>query len=439
MTFFSDKKSRLTEFMTPSKKGFARKFPLSRTDEIESGGGLGMHDHANTTYRDMQERLQIPVHVATPDQIEADKAREFGLRMARQECWEELTEQIIINDQARLTTLSGVPLAELMAYGARSDVVRAAEHSLLHGTPAEDSDFFSGVEALEAVLMDNPECYAIALIVAHMHIDIGWAWRGASPDESLGDLNREAFSAHFDRASDILAEHCPTTLESAALSAARCALLPGKVDPGARLIREFEALIDLDPLNPRHMRALGNYLLPRWYGTYQALDLEARRTAARVYREWGAGAYTWVWFDALLVDPQGFDLLETEYFLDGIEDILLRSPNQHTANLMAAHLFQSWQISRKLYHENGTRPDLPIALKRGFERVVHEHLRELHPLIWGHAEIGFENTARIISTERLAIKGRETGLAAVSMPFLKHLQEGYTVRFEADGISQIQP
>ncbi|WP_299349859.1 hypothetical protein [uncultured Shimia sp.] len=434
MTFFSDKKAQLAGLMKPGSKGLARKLNLPRKEDTE----LPDSDQPNKTYRDLTARLQIPVHVNTPDQIEGDKAREFGLRMARQDRWEELAEQIKQHDKSRLTTPSGIPLADLMAFGARSDVVRAAEHSLLHGRPAEDSDFFAGVEALEAVLMDTPDCYALALIVAHMHIDIGWAWRGARSDDSIGDINREAFEAHFDRARDILAEFSPTTYQSAALSAARCALLPGKVDPGAHLIREFEALVDLDPQNPRHMRALGNYLLPRWYGTYQALDLEARRTAARTYQEWGAGAYAWVWFDALLVDPEGFDTLEVEYFLDGVKDILNRRPDQHIANLVAAHLFQSWQITRARYHESGMRPELPSALRHGFDHVVQNHLRELHPLVWGHAEIGFENTARIISPERLAEKGQETALTAVAMPFLKALQEGHTVRFDADGISQIQ-
>lgn len=433
MTFISDKKARLASILSPKLRPFSRKSEPAQSGESE----VRFVDKQNLSYRDMQARLQIPIHLTTPDQIEGDKARELGLYLARQDRWEELAAQIKAHDTARTTTPAGVPLAELMAYGARSDVVRAAEHSLLHGKPAQDSDFFSGIEALEAVLFDSPDCYATAMIVAHMHIDIGWAWRGANGNDYVGEINREAFQAHFARAADILAEHCPTDLHSAALSAARCALLPGKADPGQHLIREFEALIDLDSRNPRHMRALGNYLLPRWYGTFEALDLEARRTAARTYPDWGAGAYTWVWFDALLVDSEGFEVLEAEYFLDGIEDILTRCPDQHTANLLAAHLFQSWQISRQHYHETGLRPDLPPVLKRGFEKIVHNHLRELHPLTWGHAEIGFENTARIISAERLAEKGQRTAIAAVAMPFLKNLQDGHTVQFGPDGVTYI--
>lgn len=431
MTFISDKKAQLAGFLSPSLLLARRKLnsrPVHASELAE--------DRMNVTYRDMQDRLQIPIRETTDDQIEGDKAREYGLFMARQDRWGELADKIQQHDQARDATPAGVSLAELMAFGARSDVVRAAEHSLLHGKPAQDSDFFSGIEALETVLFERPDNYPIALIVAHMHIDIGWAWRGARSTDSVQEINREAFEAHFVRAADILADFDPHEMHSPALSAARCALLPGKPDPSAHLIREFESLIELDPNNPRHMRALGNYLLPRWYGTHQALDLEARRTAARTLDVWGAGAYTWVWFDALLVDPEGYETLEVDYFLDGVKDILERRPNQHVANLLAAHLFQSWQITRQRYHETGCRPDLPPALRRGFEDVVHNHLRELHPLIWGHAEIGFENTARIISTERLANKGQETALNAVAMPFLKNLQAGETIQFGPDGINQ---
>ena len=385
-------------------------------------------------YSNLLDQLHIAVNTAPPDQTEADMARERGTFLARQDRWEELATLIAESDRMRRTTDAGQPIAELLAYGARADVVQAAEHALLHGRAAKDSNFFSGVEALEIMLDEARDSYPLALIVANMHIDIGWAWRGADAPDAVKDTNREAFHAHFDRAADILDAFCPETLQSPALAAARCALLPAHQTPELHVIREFERLIDLDPLNPRHMRALGNYLLPRWYGDFQALDLQARRTAARYYEDWGAAGYAWVWFDALLVDPEGLSVIEPEYFLEGARDILDLCHDQHTANLLAAHLYRCWQNARERYNETGQRPDLPPALRRGFERVVEKHLREIHPLIWGHAEIGFENTARIISPKRLAEKGRQTALSAIAMPFLKSLQDGQTITFGPDGI-----
>ncbi|MBO6897780.1 MAG: hypothetical protein JJ868_10460 [Shimia sp.] len=395
--------------------------------------------NSKSTHRDLLSRLEIPINASTPDQIESEHIRDHGQFLARQERWDELEEMIRTHDQNRATTATGTPLSELMLFGARSDVVRAAEHALLHGRPAEGADFFAGIEALEVLLEDYPNSYPMALVVAHMHIDIGWAWRGAAAKDDIRDANREAFQAHFDRAADILKAYCPKQHFSPALSAARCALLPGAAQPLNTLCAEFESLIELDPLNPRHMRALGNYLLPRWYGDYGQLDLQARRIAAQTYDIWGAGAYAWVWFDALLVDPNGLETLEVEYFIDGVTDALKRRGDQHSANLMAAHLYRSWQHARSHHDRDGLRKDLPLALRGGFDMVVRDHLREIHPLIWGHAEIGFENTSRVISKERLSAKGRDVALQAVAMPFMAGLQAGQTVHFSPDGITQINP
>lgn len=396
-----------------------------------SGGGDAT---CGRDFHSVQNQIDILVNTSTPDQIESDACHDKGTFLARQDRWDDLSDLILTADEEKAATRSGTPVAELLAYGARSDVVRAADHSLLHGRPAKDSDFFSGIEAMEIVLHDMPDDYAISLVVAHMHIDVGWAWRGAGSTEHMTEVNRDAFEAHFDRANDILQPFCPVELQSPALAAARCALLPGSRNPEKHFVKEFEQLINLDPTNPRHMRTMGKYLLPRWFGDYQKLDLEARRMAAQTFEIWGAGGYTWVWFDALLIDPIGFAILEIDYFIDGIEDILARATDQHIVNLVAAQLFRSWHIAREQYHESGLRPELAPALRRGFEQVVTRHLHEVHPLIWGHAEFGFENTARITSMDRLSVNGREIALNAVALPFAGGLQAGKTVHFGPDGV-----
>ncbi|MBO9408555.1 hypothetical protein J7399_14030 [Shimia sp. R9_1] len=399
----------------------------------------GRPSDTQQTYRDLLTRLQIPVNAETPDQVESEDTRAQGQFLARQERWEELEDLIRTHDQNRAATTSGAPLSELMLFGARADVVRAAEHALLHGKPASDADFFHGIEAMEYLLEDFADSYPIALVVAHMHIDIGWAWRGAIAKDDTREINREAFHSHFARATEILDRFCPKIHHSSALSAARCALLPGLEDPTKALCTEYESLIALDPLNPRHMRALGNYLLPRWYGDFDQLDLQARRIAAQTYDIWGAGAYAWVWFDSLLIDPSGLEVIEIEYFLDGVSDALKRRGDQHAANLMAAHLYRSWQYARGQYDTGALNSNLPPALRKGFDMVVHDHLREIHPLIWGHAEIGFENTSRVISKERLSEKGRDVALQAVAMPFMSSLKAGQTVHFTPEGITQANP
>lgn len=388
---------------------------------------------------ELVERVKIPVNNASLRLKGDSEMREQGQFLARQERWDRLSDRIREADQARERTNQGTPVSELMLFGARADVVSAGEHALLHGKPARDSNFFEGIEDFEEVLTEFPDDYAIALIVAHMHIDIGWAWRGTVAEADLHHTNREAFVAHFARAEEILDRFSAHELNSPALSAARCALLPGIEHPGDRIADDFEDLIDLDPKNPRHMRALGTYMLPRWYGDHAALDLQARRTAARTYDLWGAGAYTWVWFDALLTDPTGLEHLDTDYFLDGAFDILERRPDQATANLLAAQIYCAWQASRQHYRDTGVGTQQSAALRKGFEQVIQNHLREVHPLIWGHAELGFDNGVRSVSIERLAQKGRDFAMTAVAQPFIKGLEAGTTIHFGPDGITEIQP
>ncbi|MDA5556394.1 hypothetical protein [Shimia sp. MMG029] len=443
MKFFSKERSstrsgpnaaRAATFAAPVLRRLGKPFATSRPNAPDTRTG-----QAQQTYRDLLPRLQIPINAATPDQIESERLRAQGQFLARQERWDELEDYVRTHDQNRAATNSGTPLSELMLFGARSDVVRAAEHALLHGKPAEDADFFHGIEAMEYLLEDIPDSYPIALVVALMHIDVGWAWRGAIARDDEREINREAFQAHFARAQKILERYCPVKHHSPALSAARCALLPGAAEPTKALCAEYESLIALDPLNPRHMRTLGNYLLPRWYGSFDQLDLQARRIAAQTYELWGAGAYAWVWFDALLVDPNGLAEVEIDYFLDGIADALERHGTQHAANLMAAHLHRSWQFALSQYDTGTLDHTVATALRDGFDMVVHDHLREIHPLIWGHAEIGFENTSRVISKERLSEKGRDVALQAVAMPFMTSLKAGQTVNFSPEGITQISP
>ncbi|MGH1465219.1 MAG: hypothetical protein ACRBBQ_07635 [Cognatishimia sp.] len=412
----------------------ARKFSAPR-----DAAPLAFLPETNSAPVDLAERIKIPVNSATLRQKADNSIRERGQFLARQDRWDDLADQIRYSDRTRETTPDGTAVAELLLFGGRADVVAAAEHALLHGRPAKDSSFFAGIEDLELVLCEYPDDHAIALIVAHMHIDIGWAWRGTGPDAALKDTNREAFLAHFARAEEILDGFSPHELNSPALSAARCALLPGIEHPGDRVADDFEDLIDLDPENPRHMRALGTYMLPQWYGSHPALELQARRTAARTYDLWGAGGYTWVWFDALLTDPAALPLLDTKYFVDGAFDILDRNPSQKSANLVSAQLYCAWQAARQAYRETGSGAQQAAALRAAFESVIQDHLREVHPLIWGHAELGFDNGVRSMSIERLAQKGRKLAMTAVAQPFMKNLEAGITVHFGPDGITEIQP
>lgn len=376
------------------------------------------------------------VNIPVPDESAEEHARAThqarGQFLARQEDWSALSAAIRRADHKRMATPSGMPVADLLTYGARADVVAAVEHALFDGTPADDAPVFEGIAALEDVLAETPKDYTIALMVAQAHMDIGWAWRGTGWDIEVPTQNKEAFQAHFDRAADILDDLSGIELNAPSVAAANCALLAGRVDSRDRVADDYEDLIDLAPLNPHPMRAMGYHLLPRWFGDYKTLELEARRTAARTQDIWGAGAYTWVYLDAITIDEKACAQLDIQFFIDGMRDILTRRSTQHFANLLASFCAVTL---RSLASSNEKAELVRDQLSKCADWIIRDHLRELHPLVWAHAAEGFDNAARVASVHKFAEKGQTAALDVLSDVFKSEIQQGQQIVFGPNGVS----
>lgn len=381
--------------------------------------------------REGQHPLPDPIlRISCPDPTNEDCLRDqhqhHAQRLVRQESWQQLSEAIRAADRDRSLTPGSMLVAELMCFGARADVVVAAEHALFDGRPAPKAPLLSGIEALEHVLAEHPQDYVIACVVAMAHMDIGWAWRGTGWDVEVPPRNRDAFAAHFDRARDIMAPFATPAEPSMLIAAASCALLCGQ-DADARLVSDrYETLIDLNPLNARAMRSMGNHLLPRWYGSYAALELEARRTAARTINEWGTGGYTWVMFDAVAYDDTACANLDLPFFLEGLRDILARSSDPYTVNLLAAYCANA---VGQTFSGNDLADHNRAQIAACARWIVRDHLNELHPMIWAHAARGFDNNLRVNSLKRFAASGRDDAMRIITNLFQREIEAGEQIVF----------
>jgi hypothetical protein len=327
-------------------------------------------------------------------------------------------------------TPGGMSVAELMAFGARADVVLAVEHALLDNIPDEDAPMLGGIEALEYVLAEHPDDYIIGCIVAQAHIDLAWAWRGIGWDVEIAPRNREAFDAHIARARDIITGFDGHPRGSALLAGTECALLRGDHRSTRLVADRYEALIDLNPRNTAPLRALGTHMLPRWYGSYTALELEARRTAVRTQAVWGAGGYTWVMFDAITVDDEACAHLDMPFFIEGIRDIVTRRPDAHTVNLLAAYCANTMG---QAFSGNDDADHIRAQIASCADWIVREHLTELHPMIWAHAAQGFANNLRVASSVRFAAAGQDDALRIISAMFKSEISQGNRIVFTEDG------
>ncbi|TLP67796.1 hypothetical protein FEE96_04495 [Parasedimentitalea maritima] len=377
-----------------------------------------------------EDSLSIPVMEHSADDVACRAAQTQGQFLARQERWDELSAEIKTADLARDKTLGGMPIAELLAFGARADVINAVEHALSEGHKADARPLIDGIMALEAVRQSHRDDPYLAAVIALAHIDIGWTWRGTGWETIVPAANRRRCAAHFDRANALLAPFDTSKLDSPMLAAAKCALLPGRRNDTLCVANDYELLIDLDPQNNRHMRALGNHMLPRWFGSYPALELEARRTASRTESTWGAGGYTWVYFDALIHDEQVCAQVDVDFFLDGLRDIVATRPNQETINLLASYCSVALTAGLGL-SEPSDMPRMQIA--KAADWLVRDHLQELHPMVWAHAADGFDNNARITSPSRFAARGRADALQIIADLFRDEINRGHKVTFTTEG------
>ncbi|WP_425045773.1 hypothetical protein [Primorskyibacter sp. S87] len=377
-----------------------------------------------------EDHLSIPIVEFTKDDRICRTHQDRGQFLARQDRWRELADEIRAADIARSKTPGGMPVAELLAYGARADVVHAVEHALIDGRPSKDAPLIDGIMGLEAVRAEYRGDAYISLIVALAHIDIAWAWRGTGWDTIVPKFNRGRCAAHFDRAKALLAPYSGDEMDSPLVGAACCALLTSRSDPAHRIANDYERLIDLDPHNHRHMRAFGNHMLPRWFGSYQDLELEARRTAARTQDIWGNGAYTWVCFDAIAMDEDACARIDVDFFVDGLKDIAKRRPEQEMINLLAAYCAVALRNGLGMSQD----ADLPrMQIAECADWLIRDHLTELHPMIWAHAADGFDNNTRITSPSRFAARGRADALQVIADLFHDEITRGRRVTFTANG------
>lgn len=347
-----------------------------------------------------QPKSSLPFRVTSEEEDAHHALFEAGLFLARQDAWATLGDRIREDDAARSQTPGGVPEADILAEGARADAVTAATRAVAAG---DEMSAASIMNDMQLVLEETPQDYGVAYVVAMAHIDIGWAWRGEGWRQDIPAAHRAAFFRHFQSADRLIDPYDAFELDSPMLASVRCALLAAETQPRTRASDDYEDLIDLAPGVAKYMRALGNHMLPRWFGSHERLSHEAHRTMERTADVWGTGGYTWTYLDALTVDDEAFALLDGDLFCQGIQDILARRNDQHTVNSFAAYTGTALE-------SEGVNRDARTHIADCFDWIVSDYLHEIHPRIWYAAKGVW--ASRLEDQDRL-VKGRQRASAAL--------------------------
>lgn len=367
----------------------------------------------------VKEVDKFPVVALTEEERERQWYFSQGQHLARQEDWEELGNMIREFDQIRATTQGGILVADLLASGARADVVKPIEQAISSRSTSPPTE---GLEQLHTVFLEHPDNYGVALVVALAHIDTGWAWHDHIPEQNPhAFLN--TFRRHFQIAQVILNKFSALEENSAALAAAQCALLSASNEAASRIDDDYQDLIDLDPTNARHIRSFGLHLLPCWFGSYEKLSKAADLIADQTADIWGQGGYTWMYLDALAADQGAFRDLDVSRFIAGLKDIASRKTDQHSANLLAAYC--------GLTMGEAAAEGEPLAIRRKRTKIVaaanwviEHHLGEVHPVIWAEAANRFADVQSLALRKRMAKIGEEHASRILARRFERHIRFG---------------
>ena len=403
-----------------------------------SGAGRGERGRARAGRMTEREIDALARRVILPSLPISDEERarathqDEGQKLARQDRWPELARRIRQADAKRLTTPGGETASLLLAFGARSDVVAAAEDALRDGADPDPH----GIAALEEMLEDEGGDPACALVVALAHLDIAWAWHNARfetrPQQSLTRAQD-----HLERADRILGPLDGVALDSPAILAAQCALAATSDSRGRQLAEDYTRLIGSDPGGQRHMQAMGRHLLPLLTSHPTLLEVEARRIATLTQGRWGSGGYAWVYLDALMTDSRAMELLDPDFFIEAVRDIIDHQPDQHVVNQFAAFCAismapsgQNGPLSRQA---EATRARLHACL----DWIVAKHMQELHPLLWSQTLLAPGQFPTLPSRRALVTKGRQTALRIIALRFADQIADGSSIAFSPQGMYRL--
>jgi hypothetical protein len=381
----------------------------------------------------LARRIILPSLPISDEEHARTQYHDEGQRLARQEDWERLADRIAQTDAARLKTPGGATVAGLLAQGARADAVAAAEDAVADGRAPDPA----GLDALDALRADHPQSYPVALVIALTHIDIGRAWRLCRAGGTTVQEREARFLTHFRSAEDLLAPFDPEQHDAPALAAAQCALLAARPAPRRRVADDYARLIALDPGSAHHLRALGEALLPARFGGFAALELEARRMAARTGPLLGAGGYAWVWFDALALDPGGLGSVDPDFFIDGLRAIAERRPDQHVINELAAFCGLVMAPRAGTARLPAAHDRVRAAIHDCLDWLIARHLHELHPLIWSQALIGPDEAPSLPPRRALVARGRQAALRIIAERFSDEMADGGALAFSNAGMYRL--
>ena len=217
----------------------------------------------------LKTRLIVPTQYGSRDQAEIDDIEEAVSTLLAAQDWRGLSDLIKRLDRSRVCTPSGIRHLEIATYYIRGEL------SAFYEEPTTDyCEYAFGfsdetIELIRDAAEAFPDSYALAALLARLHLDCGWAARA--------DDDPTVMTAHYDQARQLVTTFDPVQYNSPFLAEIQYRLCIGLPDGHDRIGAAFSDWCDLDPGNITALKQHAFLCLPSWFGSAEIIDLKHER------------------------------------------------------------------------------------------------------------------------------------------------------------------
>jgi hypothetical protein len=241
------------------------------------------------------------------------------------------------------------------------------------------ADFLSAAQA-------HPNNIGLQCLAAWMHLEMGWIRRGGDYVDFTGEDAFQGFEHHI-KAAWILTKDINAQSVNSPLVAEiryRCKGAGGATGL-ADLEKAHAEWVALDPANMEAFSLHGMFLLPRWYGSYDAVADAAQSAFATHHGETELASYAATYLGAIELDHAAMIGMNVGQFKDGLLDMTARAKNPSVAlNAVCARLSD---ICTRTYSTTGKGEEKQIiAYKKVLKVILKKFIRQgmgtVTPAIW---------------------------------------------------------
>lgn len=329
-------------------------------------------DMPGLTDKDFAQRFEITLRDSDPEidlieEIENDL--EDLLEAGR---WDLFHSLLAAWERDRAATPFGTMFHRIGAEVALRPLLDIADAEVATGIRPSGELLDRVVGEFAARMAAFPGDHIAAVLAARAHIAAGWAARGDGWINTVSEEDLLRMAQHYDAAERILTPFADSG--SSLVAEARYFTCLGLEDGGRLLRGRFEDWLAVDPDDLRPWQVHGFNLLPRWFGTLDEVEAEARRAAEATAPRRGTAGYA-IFHGSILGcgTSETRAQIDPDFFVRSALDRARTAGSQWGVNRMAEFLMQAMLESRGETRE---------IYRDGLRRLVADHLRVLVPAAW---------------------------------------------------------